>query len=193
MDKEILKEWLKALLPIVLFFAFMYQTTPPIGDYVFHLYNGQGQATDNLFWSRGVSLTYAAKDYPQGVSWIMGVLGLALDRRLAIFLLMLTASVVLPYLLIYAILKREKKPWALLGAFVYLYGSGVPFILMQDWYVPQAIIQVFMLASILYEPILFPFLWMGPLIHREAYIAIGITIFFIALLRWGHKVRWLHD
>lgn len=165
MDRAFLIEGLKALLPITLIFTFIFTLTQPLGDYAFHMAN------------------YGQQDYPPAVSWVMGFTQSILmgDRHLTVLLVQLFASTIAPYFLILYIVGRSRPEWRMKAGWVYLYGSGVPFILFFGGFIPQAFIQVLMLLSLAKPATLFLFLMVGSTIHREWAAAFLITTAYLLL------------
>jgi len=170
MDRAFLLEGLKALIPLTLIFALLYTFTPQMGDYYFHLCNSPKHDVPCGTMDRGdaTSINDASMGYPTAVAYAMNFGNSILkDRPLTIFLIQLMAAVIFPYFLITYIVGKSRPDWRFKAGFVYLYGSGVPFILMQEWFIPQAFIQVLMLASVAEPPALILFLMLGWKIHRE--------------------------
>lgn len=129
------------LLPLVVLFAAVFSLHAFTGDYAFHLdYKGHGT-------------------YPPMLAWILNALELLMPRATALFLVAVLAGLYLPFILIFEITRREEAAW------LYLYGTGVPLILFFIWFVPEALIQVLMLATIRWRWMALVFLAVGFLIH----------------------------
>jgi hypothetical protein len=72
--------------------------------------------------------------------------------------------------LIFEITREEKASW------IYLYGSGVPLVLLYVWIIPQAIIHVFALASLRWRWFIPIFLVAGWLFHFTWIYAVFLVI-----------------
>jgi len=143
------------MLMLLLTYAFF--QFPRLGDFDFHSeYKGGGI-------------------YPSGVAFAVNLM--PLPQGLAIFIFGLLVCVVLPYILIFEITKKEKASW------VYLYGSNVATILLSLYFIPQATIQVFMLASVLFPPFLVIFALIGGFFHNQYLFAVILTWLYIMFKR----------
>ena len=131
MDRAFLLEGLKALIPITLIFCAFFVFTPMTGDFEFHIKN-TGNTANALDAAAGGTPHPSAYDYPPVVSWLLAFSEtiLHLDRKLALFLLLLFASTIIPYILITHIVGLKKKEWGMTAGWIYLYGSGVPFVVL---------------------------------------------------------------
>ena len=122
MFSQFLKDSLKALLPVVFIFSFLFVSGHLSSDYYFHMsYQGDGT-------------------YPPFLSWLLWFSGE--QRSMVLFTLNLLFTTLLPYCLICKITEKTEAGW------VYLY-SGIPLVLFVIWLVPQEIIHCLMLFSIL--------------------------------------------
>jgi hypothetical protein len=108
--------------------------------------------------------------YPSGVAFILNLIPSFIPRSISLFCFAMLVSLVLPYILIFEITKNQ------MASFVYLFGSNVPTMLIQLYFVPQAVIQLFMLASIIYPPFLSVFLLFGSFFHRSWFWAFLLTL-----------------
>jgi hypothetical protein len=121
MDKDFIIKSLKILLPIVLFFSYLFVMGDTNNDYDFHIAN------------------VAGLNYPPLLSW--GLLAFGSFRPLGLFLINLAAVTVIPFILIYHITKK----WE--AAAVYLYCGGIV-VMFTGWYVPQSLIICFFLLAL---------------------------------------------
>lgn len=126
---------------MVILFAAVFVFHASSGDYAAHLaYRGDG-------------------DYPPFLAWVLNAAEGFMPRATALFFVALVAGLYLPYVLIFEITRKEEASWA------YLYGTGVPLVLLFVWFVPQALIHVLILATIRWWQAAFLFLAIGFLIH----------------------------
>jgi hypothetical protein len=193
MDRAFLLEGLKALIPITLIFCVFFVFTPMTGDFQFHMEN-IGKNADALDAESHGTPHPSAYDYPPAVSWLLSFsqVVLHLDRKLALFLLLLSSTTFIPYILITRIVGKKKKECGPIAGWIYLYGSGVPFLTLWGGVAAQALIVCFMLFCVL-EPIgLFLLLILGPYIYREWLLAFGATFVYIAFQYLKPKIatRW---
>lgn len=137
---------------LMLLLAYGFFEFPRLGDFAFH------------------STYEGGSGYPSGVAFLVNLL--PLPQELGIMVLGLLFSVVFPYILIYEITKDQNKAW------VYLYGSNIATMLFSLYFVPQAIIQTFMLFSILIPQFFFFFLIFGGLFHNSWIYAVFISFGF---------------
>lgn len=156
MDRVFLIEGFKVLLPITFVFSMIFGFGIVAGDYTYHFAN------------------YGQMIYPPFTSWLLGFLGG--ERAFTIFILNLFVSTIIPYLLIIRITGKQE------AGFVYLF-SGIPYILFVAWLIPQAIIQIFMLAAIL-NPLGLLLFALGPWVHHEWLAAFALTTIYIIITRF---------
>jgi hypothetical protein len=143
--------------PIVLMLLLTYAffQFPRLGDFDFHsTYKGDS-------------------NYPSGVAYLVNLI--PLPQSLALFVFALLVSVVLPYILIFEITKNQTASW------IYIFGSNIPSMLVSLYFVPQAVIQLFMLLSIFNAWFLPFFVLFGLFFHNQAWTALILTL---AVIVW---------
>lgn len=139
MRSEYILESMKALLPVIIIFSYLFISGHLSSDYYFHLgYDGSG-------------------DYPPFLSWLLPPFGNQ-QRSLALFAINLLSTTAIPFILIHRITGMFEAGWA------YLF-SGIPLVLFTVWLVPQSLLHILILSSIAFPPLLIPFLALGWLVH----------------------------
>lgn len=157
MDVRFIARSSAVLFPLILAFSVSWYFHAFVGDYAFHAsYLGEG-------------------DYPRGLAYILNALQVFIPRELALFLVALAVVLYLPFVLFFEITRSEKASWA------YLYGSGVVLLLFFIWLIPQAIIHVFILASVRFRWFLIFFLLFGWFFHAAYLYAFALTVLYLAL------------
>lgn len=145
-------------IPLLLICLYMFVATPRLGDFQAHLaYEGDS-------------------GYPPALAWYLDFL-FFLPREAALFLVSMFFAVYLPYVLVFEITRNKTASW------LYIYASGIPFMLAAIWFVPQAIVQSFMLLSVWRLPFLLIFLLLGWSIHTSWWAAWILTAGFIIYKR----------
>lgn len=154
--------WKFALRPIplvlILLLGFFY--APKVGDYAFHLQNT------------------GAAGYPPATAWILNAISSFMPRELGLFFISVLASLILPYMLIFEITKKEQ------AAFFYAYGSQIPIMLSFLYFTPQAIMQVVLLLCLRWNWLFIPALIAAPFIHSEGWILLAVGVAWTAYKRW---------
>lgn len=171
MDRKFLLDGLLALIPLTLIFVFFFHYYPMTGDFKFHMDN------------------FGSLDYPNGVAWVLSFITmLGVSRAVALFLFMLLVTTLIPYILIVEIVGGKRPEWKMTAGWVYLYGSGVPFVLMFGGVAAQAAIMCLMLLSVLEPMALFLFVFVGPFIYREWLLALFAAIGYVGFQKLKPKI-----
>lgn len=114
--------------------------------------------------------------YPSGVAFILQLI--PLPQPLALFIFALLVAVVLPYILVFEITKSQTAAW------IYLFGSNIPTMLVSLYFVPQAVIQLFMLLTVFQPELFVLFIFFGSSIHNSWLAALLLTMGYLGVLEW---------
>ena len=153
-------KFVTAPLPLVLLMVYSFFNFTQLGDFYFH-----------------ASFTGGDR-YPNGVAFLLQLLAPFMPQYIALLVYTLLVAVILPYILIFQITKNEMASW------VYLYGSNIAINLFFLWVAPQATIQLFMLASILFPPFLVVFLLVGQFFHNAWFAGFLLAIAYLGVKKW---------
>ena len=156
-------KFVTAPLPLILLMVYSFFNFTQLGDFYFHASYEGGNGENS---------------YPNGVAFLLQFLTPFMPQYIALLVYTLLVAVVLPYILIFQITKNEMASW------VYLYGSNIAINLFFLWVTPQATIQLFMLASILFPPFLVVFLLVGHLFHNAWLAGFILAIAYLGVKKW---------
>ena len=161
MDKDKLR-FLLFPIPIVILFSIIFQLHMIVGDFNAHAFE----------------LT-TSSNYAPGLAYLLEAARAVMPPDLALFLISLIVVVYLPYVLVFEITRSHTAAWA------YLYASSIPMMLFYLWFVPQAIIHVFMLLFVLSWWWAIPFLFLGWVIHSIWWAAFLLVLAYKLFWRVG--------
>jgi len=138
-----LKKGLLHLVPITLALVIIASLFPNHVDYHFHMVN------------------YGQEAYPILTAHFVNFFDNFFERSQAAILVNLLVDLYLPYCLICLIAKNQNAGW------IYLYASGIPFVMFFGWFIPQGLVHVLMLLTIFHPKGVVLFAILGGAAHRE--------------------------
>lgn len=154
--------WLRnsilAIIPLVLVFSIQNYMGIFVGDYWVHLAGHM-------------------EGYPPFIDYCLTFLAPFFGKPIAMYLMEIAFIVVIPYCLIYHITKKPMAAW------IYLYGSSIPIILGFVWFLPQAVIQILMLLSLINPLCFIPFVLLGWMVHNYWWAGVALTLAY-KFFRW---------